>query len=186
MNYDAIFQKARSLAAQRASQGEPATSEDTVCVISSQSGRMYTGVSHVEKVGGTRHNVHAEAEAIRSMQGGGEAVIHALLLVSVSTGMPILPCEHCLRSVLTLHADNIQSEILMPDRAVPIRELVKDADKFIRRDTPQEPETVPTGAGVLMDHVNSLLNAAEEIDDDEEAEEAPKKGFFGGLFRRKK
>ena len=188
MNYDAVFQKARALAAQRASLGEPVTQEDTVCVISSQSGRLYSGVNHVETVGGMKHNVHAEAEAIRSMQGGGEAVICSLVLIAVSTGMPILPCEHCLRSVLALHPENIQSEILMPDRAVPINELIKDAEKYVRREQPKAAEETNTGAGVLMDHVNSLLNVADELTEDEEENKdgKTKKGFFGGLFKKKK
>lgn len=184
MNYDAVFQKAHALAAQRAAAGDPPSDDATVCVISSQSGTLYFGLSRYENVNGLVHNVHAEAEAIRSMQGGNEAIIEALLLLSVSTGTPILPCEHCLKSVLALHSANIATEILMPDRAVPITELVEDAEKFVRRDKPMAAEA-PVGGGVLMNHVNSLLNMDEEEEEPEEEEEESK-GFFGGLFKRKK
>lgn len=171
------------MAAQRAIQGNLVTPDDTVCVICSQSGTMYTGSSHVENLNGIAHNVHAEAEAIRSMQGGNEAVIHALLLLSVSTGMPILPCEHCLRSVLSLHSDNIVCEILMADRAVPIRELVKDADKYIRREKTEYNVSAGEDAGVLMARVSSLLGDTEP--EDEEEDDSSGGGLFG-LFRKKK
>lgn len=184
MNYDAIFQKARAMAAQRLAQGTPVSPDETVCVICAQSGRLYNGSSHVENLNGIAHNVHAEAEAIRQMQGGNEAIIQALLLLSVSSGMPLLPCEHCLRSVLSLHSDNIVCEILMPDRAVPIKELIRDADKFVRHDRAEQTASAEQGAGVLLAHVNSLLNAAEDEDEPEEEEEGG--GSFFGFFKRKK
>lgn len=181
LNYDAVFQKAHALAAQRAAAGEPVSNDTTVCVISSQSGTLYFGLSRYENLNGLVHNVHAEAEAIRNMQGGNEAVIQALLLLSVSSGTPILPCEHCLKSVLALHSGNIATEILMADRAVPITELVEDAEKFVRRDKPMAEGSL--GGGVLMNHINSLLSMSEE---EEEPEEEESKGFFGGLFKKKK
>ena len=79
VNYDAIIQRAREIATQRMKSGEPVGPDDTVCVLSSASGRLFTGLNHFEMQNGAVHNVHAEIEAIRNMQVMGESVIETLL-----------------------------------------------------------------------------------------------------------
>ena len=112
VNYDAIIQRAQEIAMQRMKSGEPIGPDDTVCVLSSASGRLFTGLNHLETQSGISHNVHAEVEAIRNMQVMGESVIQALLLISISNGMPLLPCFDCMRQILALHTDNINCQIM--------------------------------------------------------------------------
>lgn len=178
--------------------GEPISQDDTVCVISAGSGKMYSGINRREVVGGIPCNVHAEEEAIKNMLASGETVICAILLISVANGMRMLPCDECLRHVLSLHPENNRCEILMPDRAVPISEysmrlsaaahavinpnVIPEVKKAVSVSVP-----LPPGAGsdseLLKSKVNDLLGVTEE--DDEEEEEPTLRSLLGGLFRKK-
>ena len=206
MNYDTIFQKAREIANQRLRSGEPVLPDDTVCVIASVSGQLYTAVNRRENVNGTVHNIHAEAEAIRSMQAASETMIRTILLISCANGMPLLPCDTCMRSIIALNPDNIRCEIMMMDRAVPMAEFrdrilpprnmqmsqmsqqysqVKPTVTSVSAVSMQVPEA-SNDANLLKSRVNNLLSAATDDDDEDEAKQKPeKKKLFGGLFGKK-
>ncbi len=180
--------------------------DDTVCVIASVSGKLYTALNRRENINGTVRNIHAEAEAIRSMQAASETMIRTILLISCANGMPLLPCDNCMRSIVALNPDNIRCEIMMMDRAVSMSEF---RDRILPRQNMQmsqmsQPyaQAKPTvtsvsavsmqvpeasnDANLLKSRVNSLLSAATDDDDEEETKHKPeKKGFFGGLFGKK-
>lgn len=206
MNYDAIIQRATEIAMQRMNSGESVTPDDTVCVLCSSSGRLFTGLNRFEKKGGMIHNVHAELEAIHNMQVMGESVIQAMLLISITNGMPLLPCFDCMRQILALHTDNIYCEIMMQDRAVPIAEFSEQlkAQARMQSSVPnisiQQVASVSaslTGeakndASLIKNRVNSLLSVVQDSDDDEaepaadtdaQDDEGKKKRF--GFFRKK-
>ena len=201
MNYDAIIQRATEIAMQRMKSGEPVMPDDTVCVLCSSSGRLFTGLSKIENQGGSVQNVHAEVEAIRNMQVMGESVIQAMLLISIMNGMPLLPCFDCMRHILSLHTDNIHCEIMMQDRAVPIAEFSEQLKAQARMQSPIPtisiqrvtsvsaplPAEVKNDANLIKNRVNSLLSVVSDEEDDdekEEKEESGKKKRFG-FFRKK-
>ncbi len=198
VNYDAIIQRAQEIAMQRMKSGEPIGPDDTVCVLSSASGRLFTGLNHLETQAGISHNVHAEVEAIRNMQVMGESVIQALLLISISNGMPLLPCFDCMRQILALHTDNINCQIMMQDRAVPIAEFSEQikahqkmrapiAQTSVQRVTsvsaPLPPEA-SNDANLIKNRVSSLLSVVEDTEDDEKETDTGKKKRFG-FFKKK-
>lgn len=197
MNYDAIIQRAQEIAMQRLKSGEPVGPDDTVCVLCSASGRLFTGLNHVEVRGGVRQNVHAELEAIRNMQVMGESVIEALLLLSISNGIPLLPCYDCMQQILALHMDNMYCEIMMQDRGVPISEFSEQikAHQKMRVSKPVAsvhrvtsvsaplPSEASNESNLLKNRVNSLLSVTAD-DDDEEEEKTEKKKRFG-FFKKK-
>lgn len=194
MNYDLIIQRASEIAMQRMQSGERVMPDDTVCVLCSASGRLFTGVSHLINQGGMIQNVHAELEAIRNMQVMGESTIQAMLLISIVNGMPLLPCFDCMRQVLSLHTDNIHCEIMMQDRAVPIAEFSDQLRaQAVRTALPNigvqrvtsvsvpVPAEAHNEANLIKDRVNSLLSVVE--DESEEEKESEKKKRFG-FFRK--
>ena len=200
VNYDAIIQRAQEIATQRMKSGEPIGPDDTVCVLSSASGRLFTGLNRIERQGGAVHNVHAELEAIRNMQVMGESVIETLLLISITNGMPLLPCFDCMRHILSLHTDNIHCEIMMQDRAVPLSEFSEQLKAQMKAQMPMNlhsvhhvtsvsaplPPEASNEASLLKNRVNSLLSAVEddETDEKETETESGKKKLFG-FFRKK-
>ena len=212
VTYEMIFQQAREAAAQRAQSGEQMLPDDTVCVIASASGQMYTGFNRRETINGLPRNIHAEIEAMRAMKTAGENTIRTLLLISCANGMPLLPCDDCMRSILTLNPDNIRCEIMMMDRAVPIAEFFNrimptqhtHADgrvsQPVSRQISQQFNSAPTvtsvsavsvqipeatnDANLLRNKVTDLLNTVDDDDDTDEEQPKKKKGF-GGLFRKK-
>ena len=200
MNYDVLFQKAREVASSRMQSGAQVFPDDTVCVIYTQTGRIYVGLNRRDRVGGKIMQIHAEAEGIRNMQAGSEAIIRGLLLMSIADGTPLLPCDHCLRCILALNKENEKCEILMHDRAVAISQLSqfselqgnlpKVSGSAGSEDAAHPAPAVPkaSSADYLRDRVNSLLNAADEIapaEPEEEEESFSVKKLFGGLFGKK-
>lgn len=172
--------------------------DDTVCVLCSSSGRLFTGFSHFVNQGGMLQNVHAELEAIRNMQIMGESVIDSMLLISIVNGMPLLPCFDCMRQILSLHTDNIYCEIMMQDRAVPLAEFSDQLRaQAVRTTLPNFgiqrvasvsvslPTEVRNDASLIKDRVNSLLHIVDDEEDQiTETEDGDKKRRFG-FFRKK-
>lgn len=207
-----IFQQARDAAAQRTMSGEQVLPDDTVCVIASISGRLFTGYNRRDTINGIQRNIHAEIEAMRAMKTAGESTVCTLLLISCANGMPLLPCDDCMRSILTLNPDNIRCEIMMMDRAVPIAEFFNrimpkqrtHADgrvsQPVSQQISQQFNAAPTvtsvsavsvqipeatnDANLLRNKVTDLLNTVDD-DDDKDEEQPKKKKGFGGLFRKK-
>lgn len=214
MNYETIFQTAREIAQQRIRNGEPVLPDDTVCVIASVSGKLYTALNRRENVNGTIRNIHAEKEVIRSMQAAAETGIQTVLLLACSTGLPLLPCDDCMRSIIALNPDNIRCEIMMMDRAVPIAEFLEHFRKHgnmqnmqtsqpyahaapaatavtsvtsvsVSAVSVQIPEAT-NDADIIRSKVSSLLHAAEDDEDDTDKKPKPeKKKRFGGFFGKK-
>jgi len=190
MNYDAMFQRAFEIANQQYQLGQYYDQDDTICVLCTRSGMLYTGVNKKENVNGMIMNIHAEADAIRAMQSNGESAIAGVLLISSLNRTPLLPCEHCMRWILSLHPDNVCCEILMHDRAVPISEFSVSAASGLQPAAPfpdRSPasvtlsESASNDSSLIMGRINDLLG-----DEEEKTTEQPKeKKRFGGLFRRK-
>ena len=205
MTYEMIFQQAREASAQRMRSGDPLLPDDTVCVIASASGKLYTGFNRRENVNGTLRNIHAELEAMRAMQSAGETVICTVLLLSCANGMPLLPCDNCMRSIVALNPENMRCEIMMMDRAVPLAQFLSSimpnrnpqASMQVSQPYTQAKPTVTSvsavsvqvpeatnDADLLRSKVTDLLNTVDD-DEAEDAEKPEKKKRFGGLFRKK-
>lgn len=96
---------------------------DTVCVISSQSGRVYNGVSHVEMINGVPTSIHAEVDAIRNMQTLGEFVVDTLVLIDAASRSPMLPCNNCIGYIISLNPESAAGCVAMPDRLIKFTEV---------------------------------------------------------------
>ena len=95
--------------------------DDTVCAIRTRSGRVFTGVSRPNAPGVM--GVHAEIEAVQSMLDAGESVIDELVLIATQTRMQMLPCNNCIGYILSLHPENANCVLLMPDRMIRITDV---------------------------------------------------------------
>lgn len=95
----------------------------TVCVIQSISGRLYTGVSHIEQGNGGMIEIHAEVEALRIMQSAGESVVGMMVLIRTSDRAPMLPCVYCIAQILSLAPENAGSLLAMPDRLIRLADM---------------------------------------------------------------
>ncbi len=119
MNTEAIFNAAHATAISLLESGAFVSPADTVCSIESESGRIYTGISRADM----NTLIHAEVDAVRNMHAAGENVIRALLLIGTQNRTPMLPCNNCLRYILSLAPDNVNCMILMSDRMISINEV---------------------------------------------------------------
>ena len=93
--------------------------EDTVCAVKARSGRIFTGTSHIN---GTM-NVHAEVEAVQNMLAAGDSVIDEFVLISTQSRVQLLPCNNCISYILSIHPENVNCAVLMPDRAIRMADV---------------------------------------------------------------
>lgn len=125
MTFEAIYNIALEVANARAKSGEFIAPDETICVVFSRTGRVYNGVSHVDNSSGSSVSVHAEVEAMNNMQTyGNETAVDSMVLIDTINRSPMLPCSGCLNYVLSVNRDNAMGCVIMPDRAIPIGDLM--------------------------------------------------------------
>ena len=115
MNTNDTINAAHTVAIQLLESNTFISPEDTVCSVKSRSGRIFTGASHM--------NIHAEIEAIRNMQAAGEGIVDELVLISTQTRVQLLPCNNCVGYILSLHPENANCAVIMPDRAIRLADV---------------------------------------------------------------
>ena len=123
--YQSLFQIAQDVAQNQVHSGAYVSPDDTVCVICSGNNRVYTGVNRIEMRDGRQVNIHAEITAMQNMQAAGESVITAMLLIKTYSRSPMLPCNGCIRYILSLSPENVNCKVALPDRMMPITEIGK-------------------------------------------------------------
>ncbi len=119
MNSEAIYNTAHSTAIRMLESGAYITPADTVCVIESATGRIYTGISRTEM----NMVIHAEVDAVQNMLAAGEKFIQGLILIGTQSRVPMLPCNNCLGYILSLAPENSSCMIMMQDRMISIGEV---------------------------------------------------------------
>lgn len=123
MNSEAIFNAAHSTAIQLLESGAFVSPADTVCALQTASGRIFTGVSCSDM----NSSVHAEVDAVRNMLAAGEKIIQAILLISTTRRMPLLPCNNCVGYILSLAPENSGCVVMMQDRVINLPEVARFA-----------------------------------------------------------
>ncbi len=121
--YETLFNIAQNVAQQQLHSGAYVGPDDTVCVVCSATKRIYTGVSRTEVQNVGQVNIHAEIDAMQNLQKSGESVVTGLLLIKTYSRSPILPCNGCIRFILSQNAENARCQIVLPDRMMPITEI---------------------------------------------------------------
>lgn len=124
MAYEFMYNVALDIVNKRTEAGEYISPDDTVCVIYSNTGRLYTGLSRMERnAAGQANLIHAEIEAVRNMQSFGDSGIESVLLMHASTKSFMFPCNSCMNYILSLNPVNYQCWIWGPDRLMRPSEL---------------------------------------------------------------
>lgn len=121
MNTNNTLNAAHTIAIRILESNQFISPDDTVCAVRTRSGRIFTGASRPNAPGVM--GVHAEVEAVQSMLDAGETIIDELVLIATQTRMPLLPCNNCIGYILSLHPENANCAVLMPDRAIRITDV---------------------------------------------------------------
>jgi cytidine deaminase len=120
--FQKLYKVAQDIAMQKLNTGQ-CTPEDTVCVISAASQRVFFGVNHFEMQNGMQVNVHAEVDAMQRMQASGEFIAEFILLINVMSLQAMLPCAQCAGFIISLAPQNANCQIVLPDRMMPLSQL---------------------------------------------------------------
>ncbi len=135
MTYEFMYNIAMDLVNQKIDSGDPMFPDDTVCVIFTKAGKIYTGMSYSETYDpGTL--IHAEIDAMKGMHEYKETAIEAIMLVLVCNRGLILPCNSCLEKIINLDKTNAEANIVVSDRLIRVDEVTQFA-------APQEMLNVP-------------------------------------------
>ena len=123
MQYETIFKSAFDTASARISSGQFVPPDETICVVCSKSGKLFTGISRQMNMGGSVTTIHAEIEAIQQMISAGESSVEALLLINTMSRVPMIPCNGCMAQIVSLDQGNTSAQIMLQDRVIPISEI---------------------------------------------------------------
>ena len=123
MLYSKMMEAARSRVQQYLQSGAMVRPMDTVCVIYTQSGRVYSGMSHTSLHRGQVMVTHAEVEAVQNMLAFHETSIQVIMLLNAYTGKPMLPCTDCIRYIISLKPENSECQIMLNQSSVSISEI---------------------------------------------------------------
>ncbi len=120
MAYDVILNIAAEVAKKRAESGVYVNPDDTVCVIRTNIGNIYTGINRIQVNNGTVNLIHAEIDAINNMKLNNENIIESITVINSYTLNLILPCNSCINIIISIHPENIKCQIITPTHNIPI------------------------------------------------------------------
>jgi cytidine deaminase len=115
MNTNETINAAHTVAIHMLESNAYISQEDTICAVRARSGRIFTGASHM--------NVHAEVEAVQNMLAAGDSIIDEFVLISTHTRVQLLPCNNCISYIMSIHPENVNAAVLMPDRAIRMADV---------------------------------------------------------------
>jgi len=119
MNSNETINAAHTVAIHMLESNAYISQDDTVCAVRSRSGRVFTGVS---RMNGTM-SIHAEVEAVQNMLAAGDSIIDEFVLINTQSRVQLLPCNNCISYILSIHPENANCVVLMPDRAIRITDV---------------------------------------------------------------
>ena len=183
MTFEAIYNTAVDVVNRIAAGGERLGPDKTVCVILSGTGRVYYGVSNPE--------MHAEIDALRNMQGLGEKIVSQLILINTADMTALLPCNGCVKFIISQHPENARCMVAMPDRMIILSEIgnfMGDGAVPAHATSIALSRNIKANSDLLKGRVSSLMDGLDEDDDDDDIMkelqklEKPRKKKLFGLF----
>lgn len=123
ISFSIIANVAADIVKKRRESGNIIGSDDTVCVLCTNTGNIYTGISGLETINGMTNLFHAETDAVKTMMSHGESVIESVSVFSSLSLAPILPCNSCLSMIVSLTPENINTVIVTPSGNIKITDI---------------------------------------------------------------
>jgi len=123
ISYNIILNVASDIVKKRRENGIIISSDDTVCVLCTNTGNIYTGISGLETRNGLTSIFHAEVDAVNNMKQHGESIIESVSVFSSVSLSPILPCNSCLTMMVYLAPENINTVIVTPTGNIKVTDI---------------------------------------------------------------
>lgn len=152
INYNIISNVASDIVKKRRENGITISSDDTVCVLCTNTGNIYTGISGLETRNGLTSIFHAEVDAVNNMKQHGESIIESVSVFSSVSLSPILPCNSCLTMIVSLAPENLNTVIVTPTGNIKVTEI-----GMFSQSVPQ-PQYYQNGYGQMMNPMYAMPN----------------------------
>ena len=165
MTFEAMYKQAIEVLSKLAEENKVRSPDETICVICSKSGKIYSGVSRSDPTG----HIPAERVALGSMVMSGETVIDTLVLINSMSRMAILPSKDSINYFFTVNAENVNGRAVKPNQEIPFSQLGDAVAAPAAGGAPApEPEKKAAPKNLLLDRVNSLMEGVGDDDDDDD------------------
>jgi len=152
ISYNIISNVASDIVKKRRENGIIISSDDTVCVLCTNTGNIYTGISGLETRNGLTNIFHAEVDAVNNMYQHGESIIESVSVFSSISLAPILPCNSCLNMMVSLAPENINTVIVTPTGNIKVTEIGVFAQSI------PQPQYFQPGYGQMMNQSMYMPN----------------------------
>ena len=123
MAYNFLIETAIDTVRKRYSNGSSPQMGDTVCVVCSGSGKIYTGINIINNNRNFPENIHAEIDVINKMRADGENIVKAITVFNSCNVSPILPCNGCISLIISMNPENINAQIVTPSGNIRITDV---------------------------------------------------------------
>lgn len=127
MNYRFLLDTAIDTIRKRYDKRHNPVMGDTVCVICAGNGNIYTGINEYILKENYSENIHAELDALKKMQADGQTVVKALTVFNSCNISPILPCNGCIKYILSLNDENRNTIVVTPNGNMYMTDVSKFA-----------------------------------------------------------
>ena len=186
MTFEALYKQAIEVLSKLAEENKVRSPDETICVICSKTGKIYSGVSRSDASG----HIPAERVALGSMVMSGETVIDTLVLINSTSRMAILPGKDSVNYFFTVNAENVNGRALRNNQEIPFTQIGDAslvAPAAAAAAPAAEPEKKAAPKNLLLDKVSSLMEGVDDDDEDdeeflEELDKGKKKKKRFGLF----
>ena len=127
MKYDYIYSEAVEIITGKKDDGTKFLSKDTLCVAVTEDDKLYSAFNSINMVDGKAVTGSSAKEVIKKISGGGSKMIEAMIIMSCSEMVPVLPSKEDRDEIIALDKSNAATRVISPNNKYI---SLKDLDEY--------------------------------------------------------
>jgi len=153
MKYDYIYSEAVEIINNKKDEGTKFFSRDTLCLIVTESGKLFSAFNTSDIVDGKLVTGSSEKAALKKLKSSGETRIDAVITMNCSEMIPVIPDNESVSEILELDRYNSSADVISP------------ALKYIKiKDLPEyDPEGDNSAIEVISVDINAKRDSREKM-----------------------
>ena len=177
MKYDYIYSEAVEIITGKKDDGTKFLSKDTLCVAVTEDDKLYSAFNSINMVDGKAVTGSSAKEVIKKISGGGCKMIEAMIIMSCTDLVPVLPSKEDRDEIIALDKSNAATRVISPNNKYI---SLKDLDEY-------NPDGDNSAIEILKVDITAKRSAKEKLmsfvpDFEKEADEGETKSETKYLF----
>ena len=177
MKYDYIYSEAVEIITGKKDDGTKFLSKDTLCVAVTEDDKLYSAFNSINMVDGKAVTGSSAKEVIKKISGGGSKMIEAIIIMSCTDLVPVLPSKEDRDEIIALDKSNAATRVISPNNKYI---SLKDLDEY-------NPDGDNSAIEILKVDITAKRSAKEKLmsfvpDFEKEADEGETKSETKYLF----